>query len=117
VSSAKRTTIMSPNAATIYHRNGEKYDGDAVAIPLVTREGVSTLSVSPTALGQKRLSGAVSDGCHQRYFSASASTTAAAITNIATWLLVFLHSHGVSPLEIFLIAVSQSPQFPNEQRL
>ena len=75
-------TIMSPNAATIYHRNGEKYDGDAVAIPLVTREGVSTLSVSPTALGQKRLSGAVSDGCHQRYFSASASTTAAAITNM-----------------------------------
>jgi hypothetical protein len=35
----------------------------------------------------------------------------------ATWLLVFLHSHSVSPLEIFLMAISQSPQFPNEQRL
>jgi hypothetical protein len=34
----------------------------------------------------------------------------------ATWLLVFLHSHGVSPLEIFLMAISQSPQFRNEQR-
>jgi hypothetical protein len=35
----------------------------------------------------------------------------------ATWLPVFLHSHGVSPLEIFLMAISQSPQFRNEQRL
>ena len=109
-----------------YHRNGEKYDGDAAAIPLVTHEGVSTPSVSPTALGRNRLTGAVSDGCHQRYFAASATTTTAAITNMTICiqrllarprLLVFLHSHGVSPLEIFLMAISQSPQFPNQQRL
>jgi hypothetical protein len=35
----------------------------------------------------------------------------------ATWLPVFLHSHDVSPLEIFLMAISQSPQFRNERRL
>jgi hypothetical protein len=35
----------------------------------------------------------------------------------ATWLAVFLYSHGISPLEIFLMATSQSPQFRNEQRL
>jgi len=35
----------------------------------------------------------------------------------ATWLPVFLHSHRISPLEIFLMAISQLPQFRNEQRL
>ena len=33
------------------------------------------------------------------------------------WRPAFLHSHGISPLEIFLMAISQSPQFRNEQRL
>jgi hypothetical protein len=35
----------------------------------------------------------------------------------ATWRPVFLHSHGVSPLKTFLMTISPSPQFPNEQRL
>jgi hypothetical protein len=35
----------------------------------------------------------------------------------AASLPVFLHNHGVSPLEIFLMAISQSPQIRDEQRL
>jgi hypothetical protein len=39
-----RSSVVT-NAASIadYHRNGEKYDGGTVAIPLVTHEGASTL--------------------------------------------------------------------------
>ena len=103
-----------------YHRNGEKYDGDAVAFPLVTHDGVSTPSVSPTALGRNRLTGAVSDGCHQRYFAASAITTTAAITNmtICTQKLLatppgFLFSciAMVFLPEIFLMAIRSHRNF------
>jgi hypothetical protein len=39
------------------------------------------------------------------------------VTGQATWLPVFLRGHGFSPLQIFLMAISQSPQFRDEQRL
>jgi hypothetical protein len=52
------------------------------------------------------------DGCDNQYDHLHPK-----VIGHATWLPVFLYSHGISPLEIFLMAISQSPQFRNEQRL
>jgi hypothetical protein len=64
--------------------------------------------VSPEVLGRER---DYDDGPDNQYDHLHPKVIGQAI-----WLPDLLHSHDISPLQISLMAISQSPQFPNEQR-